>query len=75
MVLLHIGSSLLYGFCATISTSYINLTSIIVTISLVFLTVAGMLPHLCRIRPSLLLSEASAVVGYWLRVSNNRDMH
>jgi positive regulator of sigma E activity len=41
MVLLHIGIPLIYGFCISNTTSYINLTSILSAIALALLTIAG----------------------------------
>ena len=41
LILLQVGSSIVYGFCITNTFSYINVTSIIITIGLAMLTIAG----------------------------------
>jgi hypothetical protein len=41
MVVLHIAIPLIYGFCISNTTSYINITSIISAVVLAFLTIAG----------------------------------
>lgn len=41
LVLLHIATSLIYGFCISNTQSYINISSIVIAIGMALLTIAG----------------------------------
>lgn len=75
MAILHIGTSLIYAFCITNITSYINTNSVIVTICLAFLTIAGKLVNLSRVRTRLFLSQAIQLVWDWLRLPDHCHLH
>ncbi len=75
MVVLHIGSSLIYGLCITNNNSYINVTSIIVSIGLAFLTIAGKFSNISRVWSRLFLLKTSHLVRHRLCFPHHCHLH